>query len=240
LKEEGEYVNLYELAFTSYVYKYFTSFSQTYKDLQNSTNGSLDLRQETHRKALIVWLNKWGCRQFALDYHKEASGELLTWHGEGNLENLPLSKNLWDINDQELNQLGYVYDSLVCRTASRPVKGGKEIPRTFGPTGASKILFALRPNLAVPWDSYIRNGLGYSGKGDSYVECLKRLIEEIEGLIESCRENGYQLKEIPGIIGRKGATIPQLAGEYFWVIETRKCYPPEKKIILDWAEWCNR
>ena len=230
-------LNLYELAFTCYIYNFFTSFNQTYTELQKNTGGNVDLIQEAHRKDLIVWLNKWGCRQFALDYHKEASEELLAWCGEGHVENLPLGKNLWDINDQEMSQVGCIFDSLVCKVASRPVKGDKEIIKTFGPTGASKILFALRPNLAVPWDSYIRNGLGYSGNGNSYVEYLKRLIEEIEVLEKSCVENGHQLQKIPSIIGREGSTIPQLAGEYFWVTETKKCYPPERGIIQDWAEW---
>ncbi len=230
-------MNLYELAFTCYIYNFSTSFNQTYIELQKKTGGSVDLVQEAHRKDLIVWLNKWGCRQFALDYHKEASKELLAWYKEGHIEKLPGSKKLWDLNDQELDQVGYIFDSLICKIASRPVKGGKEIPRTFGPTGASKILFALRPNIAVPWDSYIRKGLGYSGTGSSYVDYLKRLIEEIEELKKSCIENGHYLHEVPNIIGRDGSTIPQLAGEYFWVIETKKCYPPEQHIIQNWAQW---
>jgi len=230
-------LNLYELAFTCYVYNFFTSFNQTYKDLQKNTKDSVDLRQETHRKDLIVWLNKWGCRQFALDYHQEASGELLAWYKEGHVEKLPISKNLWDLNDQELNQVGEIFDALACKIASKVIRDKKLISKSFGSTGASKILFALRPNLAVPWDSYIRKGLGYSGNGSSYVEYLKRLIEEIEELKESCLENDHQLLEAPSIIGRGGSTVPQLAGEYFWVIDTKNCYPPEEKIIQDWAAW---
>ncbi len=162
---------------------------------------------------------------------------MLAWHREGHSEKLPASKKLWDLSDQELGQVGYIFDSLVCRVASRPIRSEKVITKTFGPTGASKILFALRPNIAVPWDSYIRNGRGYSGSGSSYVEYLKRLIEEIEELKKSCLENGHQLQEVPKIIGREGSTIPQLAGEYFWVIETKKCYPPEQHIIQNWAQW---
>jgi len=233
-------LNLYELAFTCYVYNYFTSFNQTYKDLQKNTKDSVDLRQETHRKNLIVWLNKWGCRQFALDYHKEASGELLEWYKEGHEEKLPLSKNLWDLNDQELDQVGEIFDSLACKIASKLIRDEKLISKSFGSTGASKILFALRPNLAVPWDSYIRIGLGYSGNGSSYAEYLKRLIAEIEDLKQSCMVNGHKLNEVPKIIGREGSTVPQLAGEHFWVIETKKCYPPGRETLKKWAGWSEK
>ncbi len=230
-------MNLYELAFTCYIYNFFTSFNQTYKELQKNTGGNIDLIQEAHRKDLIVWLNKWGCRQFALAYHKEASEELLAWYKQGHVDKLSGSKKLWELNEQELEQVGEMFDSLVCRVASISMRGEKVISKSFGSTGASKILFALKPNIAVPWDSYIRDGLGYSGAGSSYVEYLKRLTDEIQELNKSCLNNGHNIKEVPEVIGRSGSTVPQLAGEYYWVIETKKCYPPEAKIIQDWAEW---
>lgn len=233
-------MNLYKLAFTSHIYDLFTSFNQTYKDLQTTTGASIDLSKETHRKALIVWLNKWGCRQFALDHHEEASRELLAWQQAGYIDSLSSTKKLWELNEKELDQVGVIYDTLVCRVASRPIKGDRAIPRTFGPTGASKILFALRPDLAAPWDSYIRKGLDYSGSGSSYVKYLKRLIREIEDLNKSCLENEYHLNEVPQIIKREGATIPQMVGEYFWVTETKKCYPPDNEVIQDWAKWSKK
>ena len=230
-------MNLYELAFTCYIYNFFTSFNQTYKELQNNTDDSIDLIKEGHRKALIVWLNKWGCRQFALDYHAEASGELLSWYQEGYIVKLSRNNNLWDLNEQELDQVGEIFETLVSKIASKPIRGDRVIPKSFGPTGASKILFALRPNITVPWDSYIRDGLGYSGSGSSYVEYLKRLIEEIKELKESCIKNGHLLEAVPKIIGRDTSTVPQLVGEYFWVVETKKCYPPEKDMIQNWTKW---
>ena len=230
-------MNLYELAFTCYIYNFLTTFNKTYKDLQEYTGKRIDLSQRAHRSALIVWLNKWGCRQFALKGHDEASEELLAWHQEGHIEKLTRDKKLWELHEQQLYKVADIYDALVCRVASRPVRGDREIPRTFGPTGASKILFALMPEVAVPWDSYIRNGLGYSGPGNSYVEYLKRLLEEIEELKRSCLVNGHHLDEVPKAIGREGSTVPQLVGEYFWVIETKKCYPPDRETLKEWAGW---
>ncbi len=233
-------MNLYELAFTSHAYNQFTTFNKTYKELLKKTGGSVDLNKAAHRKALIVWLNKWGCRQFALNYHQEASRELLQWHQAGYLNKLPINKNLWDLNEKELDQVGVIYDTLVNRVASKPFKNGRENDRTFGPTGASKILFALKPDVVVPWDSYIRASLAYNGSGISFIEYLKKLVSEIDDLQESCFKNGYSLEEVPKIIKRDSSTVAQLVGEYYWVTLTRKCYPPDNQAIQDWAEWSKR
>ena len=36
-------------------------------------------QRSTHAKALLVWLNKWGCRQFAIAHHPTAAHELGEW-----------------------------------------------------------------------------------------------------------------------------------------------------------------
>ena len=61
--------------------------------------------------------------------------------------------------------------------------------------------------------------------------------KEIETLAESCAENGVQLFKVPEIIKRSGSTIPQLIGEYFWVTETRKFYPPDHEMLQGWTDW---
>ena len=230
-------MNLYELAFTCYIYNSFTDFNNSYKVLQQEVEYSLDLFHLEHRKTLIAWLNKWGCRQFARDYHEAASDELLSWHKEGHITKISRDKVLWELNEQEIEQVADIYDALACKIASKQARGDKLIPKPVGPTGASKILFALRPKVAVPWDEAIRKGLKYSGDGSSYVNYLKRVKKEIETLAESCAENGVQLFKVPEIIKRSGSTIPQLIGEYFWVTETRKFYPPDHEMLQGWTDW---
>ena len=230
-------MNLYELAFTCCVYNSFTDFNNSYKVLQQEVEYSLNLFHLEHRKTLIAWLNKWGCRQFARDYHKAASDVLLAWHQEGHIAKISRDKVLWEMNEEEIGQVGGIYDALAYKIASKPARGDKLIPKTVGPTGASKILFALRPKVAVPWDEAIRSGLKYSGDGLSYANYLKRVKKEIETLAVSCNENGVRLFRVPEIIERSDSTIPQLIGEYFWVTETRKCYPPDHETLQRWSDW---
>lgn len=66
-------MTLAELAFSCACYGRSTDYDKPYLDFLQSTNGELDLSNPQHRKLLLVWLNQWGCRQFAVEYHKQAS-----------------------------------------------------------------------------------------------------------------------------------------------------------------------
>lgn len=230
-------MNLYKLAFTCYIYNSFTDFNNSYKAFQKDIDYRLELYQLEHRKSLIGWLNKWGCRQFACNYHGTACDEILAWYQEGHIEMIPQNKKLWKLKGKELEQIAGIYDALAGKIASYKVRDDKLIPITVGPTGASKILFALRPEIAPPWDETIRIGLGHDGSGASYVDFLRRVINEIEDLTVSCKKNNIELLQVPQLIGRTDSTIAQLIGEYFWVTETRKCYPPASETIQVWARW---
>lgn len=56
----------------------------------------------------------------------------------------------------------------------------------------------------------------------------------------SYAENDIVLCEVPSKLNRENSTIPQLVGEYFWVNETKKCYPPKNEVIQDWAKWSKK
>ena len=229
-------MNLFDLAFTSYLYDAFTSFNTSYKDFQNTVDHKLDLSIIKHRKAMITWLNQWGCRQFSRACHGEASDEILSWYQEGFVDLIPNDKDLWELSDQDLGLISVMYDKLATRTASHKMRAGRELSITIGPTGASKILFALKPRIVVPWDEAMRVELGYDGSGVSYIEYLKRVKAEIESLMVSCHNNDIELQDVPKTF-RRDATIPQLVGEYYWVTLTRNCYPPPAATIRCWAKW---
>ena len=233
-------MNLYQLAFTCYIYDSYTTFNRTYKVLRSAVGKSLDINNPDHRKLLIEWLNKWGCRQFSLEHHQTASHEILAWYKDGHVEKLPTVKQLWELKESEFDKISYAYNALACRVASKKEKNKKVLTVTVGPTGASKILFALRPEYAVAWDEAIRKGLNYSGCGSSYVDYLKRVVFEIEKLDKSCSKNEIKLSDVPEILGRSDSTIPQLIGEYFWVTETRKCYPPDQETLQRWSDWSRK
>lgn len=231
------YMNLFDLAFTSHVYNSFTGFNESYKSFLKKVNNDLDLLDPKHRKALIVWLNKWGCRQFSLEYHEMASNEILSWYKEGYLEVIPKDERLWELNEKELKKISDAYDELAEKKASKKKRNGNLLSINVGPTGASKILFALRPEVMVPWDVAIRNGLGYNGDGESYVNYLKQSKSLIESLSTSCKKKGIELLEVPQELGREESTVAQLIGEYYWVTETKDCYPPSSKTVQQWAKW---
>ncbi len=230
-------MKLYELAFTGYIYSSFTPFNLIFKAFFKDVTGRLDLLEPGHRKSLIVWLSKGGYRQFTLEYHQAVSDIILAWYKEGHTEKIPQDKMLWELNDKELEEITYIFDALAGRKVSQKARGGKSVSVKVGPTGASKILFALRPEIAAPWDEAIRIGLGYDGSGVSYLEYLRRIIIETEDLTVSCSKNNIELLQVPPVIGRSDSTITQLIGEYFWVTETRKCYPPSSETIQCWAKW---
>ncbi len=189
-------MNLYELAFTSHVYNAFTNYNADYLRLLEKTRPELNLERAEHRQELIDWLNQWGCRQFALGYQSLASEEMLAWHRNNYHQLVPRDKPLWDLTDSELFNVSEVFDSLVARTASHKLRKGQELTMTFGPTGASKILFALRPHAMIPWDTPIRNKSKFSGDGESYKNYLYRALEEIESLKASCLKHDVVLEKI--------------------------------------------
>ena len=75
-------MRLFELAFACRIYGGRTRFDVGYLDFVDKTGGSLNFMDSAHMKALLVWLNSWGCRQFALDYHKEAAKSIARWAGQ--------------------------------------------------------------------------------------------------------------------------------------------------------------
>lgn len=230
-------MNLYELSYACNLYNTFTTFGKTYRKLCTNVGDEINLNNPDHRLYLIRWLNEWGCRQFSHECHNEASLELLAWFQEGYVNGIPPDKKLWDLSESDFEEIERVFDDLSKRIASTKWRNKKRLDITVGPTGASKILFVLRPDIAVPWDEAIRKGLRHSGDGASYADYLKRVVSEISSLDHSCRKHGIEILDLPQLLGRDEATIPQLIGEYFWMIETRKCYPPAPNVIHNWAKW---
>ncbi len=228
-------MELFDLAYSSRMYETFTSFNESFLDLRQSTNGELNLSMAVHRHALILWRNKWGCRQFAIEYHDLASKEILEW--SNNLPSGYRDLDLWNLTAYQMQIIVTLYNDLLKRTASYKQRGKNLLTVTFGPTGASKALYALWPKVAVPWDEAMRAHFRREGNGESYQRLLKVVIKEIESLKVSCEKNSVNLKDVPGLLGREEATIPQLVGEHLRVTIARKCLPPSDAIVRNWAKW---
>jgi hypothetical protein len=231
-------MKLSDLAFACYVYSRMSNYDKSYTYFLNCTNNRIDIRINGHRIALIKWLNSWGCRQFALNYHNLASEEISDWYEEfGNLL-FPRNMTLLELSDNDIVLVSKAYAKLVGRTASkRKTKNAGEVDVMIGPTGAAKILFALRPNALAPWDESIRDKLNLDGSPSSYTNYLRIVKDNLEELSETCKRNGYDLSELPNLVGRPGSSLAKLVDEYFWVTISRNCPPPAHDDLARWVNW---
>lgn len=230
-------MTLSELAFACLVYGGLSDYDESYLHFLKKTGGSVDLGNPDHRETLLVWLNRWGCRQFAKSWHQHASAELLSWHNEYGSTLFPRDRDLWELSEQELASVGHAYGSLSRRIASYRKRNGGRSPVEFGPTGAAKILFAIRPRALLPWDNAIRKSLEYDNSQVSYLSFLRSVKLGLEGLATSCQRNGFQLADLPRQLDRPNSTIPKLIDEYYWVTKTKKCSPPDSDTFQRWAQW---
>jgi hypothetical protein len=120
---------------------------------------------------------------------------------------------------------------LVNTPVSKKCRNNREIVNHAGPTGASKILFALRPKSLILWDGKIRDNFKKGDNGFAYIQYIKAANEIVKDLIIQCNRNNFQIEELPKKINRPYSTIPKLIDEYFWVTITKKWTLPELKIF---------
>jgi hypothetical protein len=103
----------------------------------------------------------------------------------------------------------------------RALPTGKVSTVTYGPTGAAKTLFALRPLAIPPWDEPIRLELERKGV-HSFRAYLARVAEQLRSL---SAEAGVPVQDLPAFIGRPDSTPPKLIDEYNWIVITRGINP---------------
>jgi len=231
-------MNIYELAFASYIYSGIEDFDKTYKDFLTRIKNDPDMNIKANRQALIDWLNDWGCRNFYIKYHELASKGLYEWYQEYGSYLPERTKNIWDFKLSDLNTIQVLYDSLTIKVASYAEdKNGNIKTNTFGHTPSSKILFALRPKGFIPWDGEMRKVFKYNYKITSYKDFLVKVIDEINELRISCQKNNFELKDIPTKLNKSYATIPKLVDEYHWITIARKCEIPTSETLKAWLKW---
>ncbi len=230
-------MNLYELAFISYVFNNLTDFNVSFNRFLDITKNSPDLTIIEHRKALLKWLNQWGCRQFSLDYHNTVSEHLKEWY-QKYINYLPIeSKNIWELEEKDYDLIITAYNALIKIVASKKLRDGKYIKITVGPTGTSKIFFGLRPKSLIPLDIPMRIKFKYGDNALSYIKYLKKVKDISSDLDSQCKLNGFSIVDLPENINRHGTTIPELIDEYHWVTITNKVKPPDKDTLKKWLDW---
>lgn len=141
------------------------------------------------------------------------------------------------MTDAEVYRASTAYGALKEIEASQRRKRRGLETVSVGPTGAAKIMYALRPNSLPPWDDAIRRHFEWDGSPDSYVCFLRRVKREIQELVSDARSYGITAAAIPCEIGRIASTLPKIVDEYFWVTVTRKFQVPALAELQQWSRW---
>jgi hypothetical protein len=230
-------MKLTELAFACFVYSNMSDYDSSYREFLKATRPRVDLGIEHHRLALLNWLNDWGCRQFAIEYHDMASGELRDWNKAHNDHLSSINKSLISLTSEDTKKIKDIYTELASKKASKRELKGKMATVEFGPTGAAKILFALKPNTFIPWDQPIRTKFELDGTADSYCDYMLKVRDQLKELSKDCERNGFSLHDLPRILNREGSSIAKLIDEYYWVTITKGSEAPRKKDLQLWLSW---
>jgi hypothetical protein len=112
-----------------------------------------------HLPPLFNWLRRWGCRQFAIADEHIARKSLATWWVTWRRRLPPIESTLDEIDDAGLDTIAGAFEELRGLQASWQHRETGRVARTFGPAGAAKTLYAIRPNACSPWDEAIRRAL---------------------------------------------------------------------------------
>jgi hypothetical protein len=234
-------MKLFELAFATYTYNVSNSFNDTYEVFLNKTNNSIDLDNPPHLKALLVWLNSWGCRQFIVECHPIAAQNISDWYKDYSSYLPEKNKNIWELEDKDYNSIADAFDSLKQTIVSIRTKNKPE-DVTAGPTGTSKIFFALRPKSLIPCDIPMRKHFGLKDSSEGYINYLKIVKNIIIELEKECRQHGFEISKLPEQIGSPNSTIPILIDEYHWFTISNNIKPgvtkiPSTELLNKWFQW---
>lgn len=230
--------SLFDLAMTSYLYEAMTGYGRSLDKFRSciGAGNNLDLAKEDHLRALIKFLNDWGCRNLALAWHSLALTELSSWYAKAR-ESLEACVGP-TFKAESRRDLMDVYDDLCARTIAHRKRNGRKEDVSFGPTATSKTLFVLRPQLFPAWDAAIRDKLGYRGDAESYAQFVEYVHERIAALDRLATQSGFPLARLPKMLGRPDYTTPaQLVGEYYWITITRGVSLRSRDDLSTWLSW---
>lgn len=231
-------MNLCDLALACSMYDSLTPFNSSLRLLKKSFSADgINLSDPAHRASLLKWLNDWGCRHLSKKSHDIASSAILDWYNQEGTKLLPIGKALWELDNQEMASVVAAYDSLKDRTGAYSTRGGKKLQMDIGPTAASKILFAVRPEALMPWDEAMRKEFGCNGSKESYSKFLMVMKKLACRIGELCKANEFDISELPHKMGRDSSTVLELINEYVWVTVNSKRKLPSAQDLALWARW---
>lgn len=230
-------VTLAHLALACLMFDSMTGYNESLDELHVNTGGRINLALESHRLAMVTWLNKWGCRHLSIEQHGVASNSIQTWHMENTRKLECVVAPIWRLSDGEIKEAAKAYGSLKKRPGASSTRNGNEIEASIGPTAASKVLFALKPASLPPWDEAMRKHFGCDGSPESYQRFLEAVKDMALNVSAQCDRNGFPISRLPGELGRPNATVVSLLNEYLWVTISAGARLPHRFTLARWAEW---
>jgi len=231
-------VRLFELAYCCDVYSHLAGYDSATVELRAATGAAVNPSRERHIPPLFNWLRRWGCRQFAIADEEIAHKSLVTWWGVWRHRLPPVNRTLDAISDVGLDAIASAYEELRGRQASWQHRTTGRVTRTFGPAGAAKTLYAIRPNACSPWDEAIRAQFGLRDTGDGYRRHLVRVRAELAEAVADIGPGG-SAKQLPALLGRADSSPAKLVDEHDWARFTRGFEPPAAEVLGRWADWAS-
>lgn len=192
----------------------YTSAERSWERLLTATGPWVDPALTAHRRALLTWLNAWGCR---LRYPREGEHDVFcaetgAWW-ERWRDRLPgRDVTLARLDDAEIDVLGECYADLA---SMRAAPGAR--PRSLGPTAATKMLHALRPRALMPWDAAIADALHGARSADAYRAHLRLGREWARRLLA---EAGLGEEALAVELGRPGRPLAKMLDDYCYLVFT--------------------
>ena len=93
-----------------------------------------------------------------------------------------------------------------------------------GPTGASKILHLLKPNVFVMWDQEIRRQYGVSDNEEGYLEFLAEMKSLLKELLDEYGRRYDAENPVATLVGKYRKPLTKLIDEYNWLTARKQPY----------------
>ncbi|GAA2894821.1 hypothetical protein GCM10010517_59530 [Streptosporangium fragile] len=192
----------------------YTAADRSWERLLLATGPRIDPALPAHRRALLAWLNAWGCRlRYPRDGERDVfCAETAAWWARwgGHLPGPDAA--LAGLADAEIDLLGECYAEL----AAMPAAPGAR-PRSLGPTAATKMLHALRPRALMPWDAAIADALHGARTAAAYRAHLRLGREWARRLLA---ESGLGGEALAAELGRPGRPLAKMLDDYCYLAFT--------------------
>lgn len=186
---------------------------RSWEALRAATQPRINPGWPTHQRALLTWLNAWGCR---IRYPRQGEPDMFSdgvagWWDRCGAALPAAGAVLTELSDGHIEALGDCFGDLV---SVRVAPTG----RRLGPTAASKMLYALRPEALLPWDDAIATHLHGARDARAYAGHLRLGRDWGLRLLAEAAMDEAALAVALGCPGRR---LVKMLDDYCYIVYTR-------------------